>query len=113
MIERDKWKYHGLPGHFICADRCIFRLHTDVGKYKISTLGAMYDRGKDGFLSPPMLEIGCQRHYETMVFDMSNPLAELECLGIRFNEDGDPAHYDLLAEKMHDDMCLKYAKIQK
>ena len=69
----------GWAGHFICANRCLFRRNTllECGKQQIvvSTVGLMenslYGR-KD--LEYPELErnryetIGCDRYYETMAF---------------------------------------------
>jgi hypothetical protein len=58
----------GWGGHFICADRCLFRrntlLHnTDTGaKIVISTVGLM--KGPDGGIEA----IGGERYYETMAF---------------------------------------------
>jgi hypothetical protein len=58
----------GWGGHFICADRCLFRrntlLHnTDTGaKIVISTVGLM--KGPDGGIEA----IGWERYYETMAF---------------------------------------------
>ena len=55
----------GWPGHFICSDRCKFRLNTllEYGDTKIvvSTVGNMYIDGKPE-------PIGYERWYETMVF---------------------------------------------
>ncbi len=59
------------PGHFICAEKCYFRMHTHIGKYCISTVGEMYP---DSHRSPrPQAEpetIGSGRLYETMVFEL-------------------------------------------
>ena len=68
------WMPH--PGHFICAERCNFRLNTYVNGYIVSTVGEMF---KD-FYGPTFkwygdekedsrfAEIGAGRLYETMVF---------------------------------------------
>jgi len=58
----------GWAGHFICADRCLFRRNTllergDI-KIVISTVGAMQDIHKEGRFE----RIGCDRYYETMAF---------------------------------------------
>jgi hypothetical protein len=56
----------GWPGHFICADRCLYRRNTliEYGDKRIivSTVGDM--RGQDGKLST----IGHERYYETAAF---------------------------------------------
>lgn len=59
----------GWPGHYICADKCLFRRNTlvEYGDIRIvvSTVGNM--RRWEQYKS--VLEtIGYQRHYETMVF---------------------------------------------
>lgn len=113
MIPESEWKWHGLAGHFICADKCIFRLHTTVGRYKISTVGAMY---RDLFGKRVLEEVGVQRHYETYVFDIESEESLLEIdsdsLWLGPKAIASSRDWDLKAEKMHDDMCCKYAKIQ-
>ena len=56
----------GWAGHFICAQRCLFRRNTLLEAAEIrvvvSTVGLMQDND-DGFR-----EIGCNRYYETMAF---------------------------------------------
>ena len=56
----------GWPGHFICADRCLFRRNTLVTlgerRVVVSTVGAMRDqRGVP-------TTVGSGRYYETMAF---------------------------------------------
>lgn len=62
-----KVSYRGWPGHFICGDRCVFRLNTllECGNTRIvvSTVGLMRDRLDEGFQ-----QIGHNRHFETMAF---------------------------------------------
>ena len=57
----------GWGGHFICADRCLFRRNTLVEgpaqSFVVSTVGNFYD-GRE----PVAQTIGHQRYYETMVF---------------------------------------------
>lgn len=112
MIKESEWKWQGLPGHFVCADRCLFHLCTHVGNYKISTVGAWYDKDKK------LREVGLGRHYETYVFKIDD-LGEVSdwCEidsdfvycgegAIRSNEE-----FDKQAEEVHLKMCYKYAKI--
>ena len=120
MIPRQYWKWKGLPGHFICANDCVFRLHTQIGKYKISTVGAMYKDERE------LIEIGLSRHYETMVFEINGDGLEIDMKGIevdkktisllkrnisRFREAMENI-YDVKAEQMHIEMCEKYARLQ-
>jgi len=55
----------GWPGHFIAAAYCLFRRNTllecDQTKVVVSTVGG-YRRGVN------IIEIGCDRYYETLVF---------------------------------------------
>lgn len=55
----------GCPGHFICADRCRFRRHTQVGKYRVSTVGDFFPKH-----AGPRDRIGAGENdwFETMVF---------------------------------------------
>jgi len=58
----------GWAGHFICADRCLFRRNTLLEhkniKIVISTVGGMKDIHKEGEYE----QIGYNRYYETMAF---------------------------------------------
>lgn len=111
MIPQSEWKWHGLPGHFICVKDCIFRLHTTVGKYKISTVGAMYIT-IDG--KRRLDEVGHKRHYETYVFDLTSdePFLEIDAEELYLGKaKSSSEEWDTKAEKMHLDMCFKYAEI--
>lgn len=111
MIDPKDWKWFGTIGHFICGQSCIFRMHTNVGKFKISTVGAMYEKGK-------LIDIGHNRTYETFVFELDDKgkvlsFVEIDAKGI-YVEDKDKSPDDMnridrLAEKMHMDMCYRYA----
>jgi hypothetical protein len=65
VMKKDKWIWMPHAGHFICADRCKFRLNTYVGEYIVSTVGEMY-LTLDG--EEKLETVGCDRLYETMVF---------------------------------------------
>lgn len=82
MIERDKWIWHGMAGHYILSDRCLFHLQTIIGKYVVTTVGDLHDIypggvaevAKDsGFEHLPCgaREIGYKIFYETMVFELA------------------------------------------
>lgn len=106
MIPQSEWKWHGLPGHFISADKCVFRLHTTVGEYKISTVGALY---RNGVLE----EIGLDRHYETYVFHIPS-YSEVDSEGLYLGPKTKHSTeiWDMKAEEMHLAMCFKWAKKQ-
>lgn len=61
-----KTEERGWPGHFICADLCLFRRNTLVTlgerRVVVSTVGAMKDRRE------VPRTVGCGRYYETMAF---------------------------------------------
>ena len=70
-IKKAKVSFRGWAGHFICANQCRFKLNTLVEygdiRIVISTVGAMVDITGD----KKFMEIGCNRHYETMAFHAS------------------------------------------
>jgi hypothetical protein len=110
MVKREDWQWHGIPGHFCASGRCLFRLCTDVGNYRISTVGAMYDENQK------LMEIGLNRHYETMVFLIKNgevtDWSEIDfdrvyCGKVKVSN----KEFDELASKMHIKMCEKYSKL--
>jgi len=109
MTDFDGWKWRGLPGHFICSNDCRFHLCTDIGKYRISTVGAMYREG-DEVMQP----IGAFHHYETMVFplkdDQITDYGELAVDTLEFKEGMNTYDLDKQAERMHLDMCYKWER---
>lgn len=107
MIKRKHWKWRGQAGHFICAYRCSFRLCTDVGNVRISTVGAMYIGER-----PKMEYVSGNGHYETMVFALADGKVSdwgetLDAQWLVHKDD--PYASDALAEEMHLAMCLKWA----
>ncbi len=72
--EKVKITFRGWPGHFICSDRCIFRLNTLLEyqgvKIVVSTVGMMKSSWPKGseFYKGPYETVGCGRYYETMAF---------------------------------------------
>ena len=110
MIPKDKWKHQGLPGHFCGANLCAFRLCTDIGKYRISTVGE-FTSSRNG----EMLPLGLDHHYETMVFEINRrgevkTWMEVDAVVLKLGEDIEVTRK--LAKRMHDKMCMKYARKQ-
>ena len=74
MTKTTRW--WGYPGHFICAARCQFRLHTTVDGYIISTVGDMRPRNDE----EKMETIGCDdQYFETYVFEWDDKIKECGC----------------------------------
>lgn len=63
----------GCAGHFICAKYCSFRRHTQVGRYRISTVGDLF-YAKD----PKRKTVGSGPNdfFETYVFRTTDKPAE-------------------------------------
>jgi len=110
-MKRVEWVWQGVPGHFICAFECRFRLSTQVGKYLVSTVGELVREGQNEFQ-----EIGLNRKYETMVF---GDLVKCECgceyyIPGNFSEiDFAPYNTSVDAQKGHMKMCKKYERLQQ
>lgn len=61
-------KHLGCAGHFICARNCLWKRHTEVGNYRISTVGNLfYEHRKE------RITLGCDddSFFETMVFKLT------------------------------------------
>lgn len=97
----------GCLGHFICAERCRWRRHTEVGGlFRVSSVGEFYATEEGN-----MEEIGCDRFYETMVFRLSpepssndcdchktQDLSELECDGYQTAKEANSGHNRMVAK---------------
>lgn len=57
----------GCPGHFICANDCRYRRHTQVENYRISTVGDLYF---DKDPTRKTLGAGATSFFETLVFKL-------------------------------------------
>lgn len=66
-IKKQDWIWHGHAGHYICSDRCLYHLTTEIGNYMVSTVGDFYLE-LDG--TRKQQNVGNDR-YETMVFTIS------------------------------------------
>ena len=63
----------GCAGHFICSSRCRFRRHTQVGTYRISTVGDLYYK-EDG--KRETLGASKDSFFETYVFKTTRKQAK-------------------------------------
>lgn len=102
----------GCAGHFICADRCRWRRHTQVGSYRISSVGDLYIDGKRE-------TVGAWGYFETMVFKTKRDLCVgndgCGCRQIESWTEVDAIRYETAgeAQKGHERFVAKYLKKQK
>lgn len=117
MISIDKWKWRGQPGHFCAANHCQFRLCTDVGYYRISSVGSMYVKE----LGPELQKVSYNHHYEIMVFELDGngiiaDLKEIECQGLLLSDNPlqeEEEDCESKVEAIHISLCHKYSNFGK
>jgi hypothetical protein len=139
------WKWFGHAGHLCVSQWCRYHLCTQVGKYLISTVGEywperpvreihaqvhdpkwlsenQYRRGDDfdaAYMKRFGFEnIGCDRKYETLVFEAGKPCATKDCgcgLPEISGSELDSGCYNdaAAAAKGHMELCLKYTGAAK
>lgn len=106
-IPRSKWKWFGMPLHFVCAKDCLWHKATLIGDYVVSSVGHM----KDPLSDNPEYEIGHNRKYETMVFKADDTKEGCSCPDIIPTElwaEGSNEHS--VADQIHDKICLRVAR---
>jgi len=116
-IPQRAWEWFGFPGHFICADRCRFRMCTKVGDYLISTVGDMWidDYKNPGTRKRETIGAGPESFFETYVFKAGARCAEPDC-GCRMPAisgmeiEGERCATAGEAQKLHMKYCNKYAR---
>lgn len=69
------WKWGGFAGHLIVARYCRYHLVTDVGDFRVSTVGAYEQPGAEG----KWTDIGHMRKFETMVFHIGSEVCGCGC----------------------------------
>lgn len=139
-INKAQWEWFGQAGHLIIGQDCRFHLCTKVGSYLVSTVGEYLpdSRIRDLFAESrgnPLEgkgdarradwmkkfgyeDIGCDRKYETMVFQLTDPVKFCECgcglpkpdsfMELDMNGYNDP----LSAREGHLEMCDKFSLIK-
>jgi len=71
MVNEQKITELGCAGHLIVSNRCRWKRHTQVGNFRISTIGDYYYDGKRQSLDYP-----ANLYFETMVFKTLNEQEE-------------------------------------
>lgn len=101
----------GCAGHFIAAAGCAWRRHTQVGKFRISSVGDYRPRNGKREL------IGATGYYETMVFALTDRQAEgnegCGCREVANWTEIDGERYETAGEAQagHERYVAKYAAI--
>ncbi len=103
-----KWEWDGHAGHFIGASRCLFRLNTRVGRYRISTVGDWFPARAADADEPEALAMNGATH-ETQVFEVDEFGERLE-LGM--TAETLYYHNDADATAGHFALCQKYEALQ-
>lgn len=101
MTKRGRPRWLGMPGHFIGAYECCFRLHTHVGRYCVSTVGCYHPSGRK---DPHPLGPGPEELFETMVFRLGAKekhvnWRELRCVRYRTQADAEAGHARVVEEQ--------------
>ncbi len=110
----------GCIGHFILADKCRFRRHTQVGtKYRVSSVGDMFFELINGQGERRQtVGAGDEDFYETMVFETDGTLAAASsgcgCMRVvNIGEELECQRYATAGEANvgHDALVAKYRKL--
>jgi len=73
-VAEASWRWYGSPAHLCVASSCVFHMATRVGDYMISTVGEYYPSNNS-----EMVTVGCDRYFETMVFEVAGGECECGC----------------------------------
>jgi hypothetical protein len=109
-IPQEKWKWFGMPGHFIASESCVHHLCTVIGKHMISTVGDYRPRSNP---NRDRETIGANRFFETFVFKITKGRCGCGCgipKIIPSEIDALPANTAMAADRNHMKLCRKYAK---
>jgi hypothetical protein len=99
----------GCAGHFICARDCHWRRHTQVGNFRVSSVGDFYSGGK-------RKTIGSTGYFETMVFKTAGALCEgsegCGCVEVSSWNEIECVRYETAGEAQagHEALVKKYMK---
>ena len=113
MIKREEL---GCPGHFICAKDCHWRRHTQIGKYRVSTVGDLYFKhegdkrqtvgaAEDSFFEPMVFELSDHAMENNEGCGCREPVSFSEIDGERYATAG-------AAQTGHERYVEKYLRLQ-
>jgi hypothetical protein len=124
-VPRGEWRWFGNAGHLIVGQYCRFHLCTQVGPWRVSTVGEYVhprhsggsERTEAEWLKEnhPGEEVGCGRKYETMVFPTDDTNCSCGCgmpnVADWSGVDSDGYNDGATATAGHYAMCEKYAAL--
>ena len=103
----------GCPGHFICAADCRWRRHTQVGHYRVSSVGDLYYKSEPD----KRQTMGATGFFETMVFETLNEQDDKNegcgCRKVKARSKVDGKRYETAGEAQagHEAFVRKYARL--
>ena len=103
----------GCAGHFICARDCRWRRHTQVGDYRVSSVGDLYLRSEP----EKRQTIGATGYFETMVFKTTGVLCDgnegCGCVEVAEWSEIDGKRYETAGEAQagHEHFVRKYQRL--
>lgn len=114
----------GCAGHLIVANSCRWKRHTQVGKYRISTIGDYYAPDLDRIKNDPRatkrdtIGAGDDSFFETMVFETTDEAASdndgCGCRAVKDWSELDGERYATAGEAQagHERYVAKYLALQ-
>lgn len=106
----------GCPGHFIAVAHCHWRRHTQVGRYRVSSVGEYHPTGGE---ERHTIGAGEKSFFETLVFrTLAEPAKESEGCGCRSVADWsemDGQRYATAGEAQagHERYVAKYTRLAR
>jgi hypothetical protein len=104
----------GCPGHFIAASSCRWRRHTQVGNYRVSSIGDYFPKGLG--TERETIGAGDDAFFETMVFKTTKDLETgnegCGCRAVSSWSEIDGTRYATAGEAQagHEKFVAKYAR---
>jgi hypothetical protein len=81
IIPTEEWQWRGTTGHSMFGNRCLFKLHTKIGGYRISTIG-LIPINPQTVNQIPFLELESKNHIETVILKDEDPSIKYASDGI-------------------------------
>jgi hypothetical protein len=103
----------GCAGHFICARDCHWRRHTQVGNYRVSSVGDLYYKSEPN--KRQTVGSPADSFFETLVFKTTEALCDSNdgcgCRQVEDKVDGERYATAGAAQAGHERYVSKYARL--